>query len=277
MRLEGRPATPPPLWCTQWLAGEETEVGMRFVRFTRGGKVSYGLWEGEGIRGVRGDPMDSWEPTEEVVPQEGARLLAPCMPSKVVALGLNYKDHAEETKMAIPGEPLLFLKPSTSVIGPGEPIVIPPMSKRVDYEAELAVVIRRAAKDISPEEADAFIWGYTCLNDVTARDLQGRDGQWTRAKGFDTFCPIGPWVVTGLDPSSLTIEGILNGEVRQRSSTSQLVFSVPEIVSFVSRIMTLLPGDVIATGTPSGIGPLKRGDVFQVRIQGIGVLENPVA
>lgn len=250
---------------------------MRFVRFLRGGKASYGLWEEEGIRRVKGDPMGPWEPTEEVFPQGDARLLAPCTPSKVVALGLNYRDHAEETRMAIPEEPLLFIKPSTSVIGPGEPIVIPPMSKRVDYEAELAVVIRRPAKDISSEEADAFVWGYTCLNDVTARDLQGRDGQWTRAKGFDTFCPIGPWVVTGLDPSFLAIEGVLNGEVRQRSSTSQLVFSVPEIVSFVSRIMTLLPGDVIATGTPSGIGPLKRGDVFQVRIQGIGVLENPVA
>lgn len=221
--------------------------------------------------------MGTWEPTGEVVPPGDARLLAPCMPSKVVALGLNYRDHAEETRMPIPHEPLLFLKPSTSVIGPGEPIVIPPMSERVDYEAELAVVIKRAAKDVSREEADAFVWGYTCLNDVTARDLQGKDGQWTRAKGFDTFCPIGPCVVTGLDPSSLTIEGVLNGEVRQRSCTSQLVFSVPEIVSFVSRIMTLLPGDVIATGTPSGIGPLRRGDVFQVRIQGIGVLENPVA
>ncbi len=250
---------------------------MRFVRFMRGGKASYGVWEEEGIRGVKGDPMGPWEPEEEAVPQGDVRLLAPCTPSKVVALGLNYRDHAEETRMEIPGEPLLFLKPSTSVIGPGEPIVIPPMSNRVDYEAELAVVIKRTAKDVSRDEADAFIWGYTCLNDVTARDLQARDGQWTRSKGFDTFCPIGPWVVTGLDPSSLTIEGVLNGEVRQSSSTSQMIFSVPEIVSFVSRVMTLLPGDVIATGTPSGIGPLRRGDVFQVRIQGIGVLENPVA
>lgn len=253
------------------------EGGMRFVRFLREGEVAYGIWEDEGIRPVEGHPTDSWRPREELIAHGDARLLPPCTPSKVVALGLNYRDHAEETKMPIPCEPLLFLKPSTSVIGPGQPIVIPPMSERVDYEAELAVVIGKRAKDVSPEEAGSFVWGYTCLNDVTARDLQAKDGQWTRAKGFDTFCPIGPWVATGLDPSSLAIEGVLNGEVRQRSCTSRLIFSVAEIVSFVSRIMTLLPGDVIATGTPSGIGPLRRGDVFEVRIEGIGVLENPVA
>jgi 2-keto-4-pentenoate hydratase/2-oxohepta-3-ene-1,7-dioic acid hydratase in catechol pathway len=249
---------------------------MRFVRFRWGKRIHHGLWEEEGIRPIQGRPPGKWKPTHDILCAEAVQLLAPCTPSKVVALGLNYRDHAQETQMALPPEPLLFLKPSTSVIGPGESIRIPAMSGRVDYEAEMGVVIGKPAKDVPVERAEEFIWGYTCLNDVTARDLQGQDGQWTRAKGFDSFCPIGPWVVSGIDASDLAIEGLLNGEVKQRSSTRQLVFSVPYLVSFISRVMTLLPGDVIATGTPSGIGPMKPGDRFLVRIEGIGTLENPV-
>jgi 2-keto-4-pentenoate hydratase/2-oxohepta-3-ene-1,7-dioic acid hydratase in catechol pathway len=249
---------------------------MRFVRFERQGAVHWGLWEEAGVRPVRGEVPGDWKPTADLLPAAEVRLLAPCVPSKVVAVGLNYRDHAEETGHPLPQEPLLFIKPSTAVIGPGEWIRLPAMSRRVDYEAELAVVIGKTAKDVPEERAGEHIWGYCCLNDVTARDLQGKDGQWTRAKGFDTFCPLGPWIVSELDPGDLAVEGILNGEVKQRSSTRQLVFSVPFLVGFISRIMTLLPGDVIATGTPSGIGPLRPGDRFEVRIQGIGTLENRV-
>ncbi len=249
----------------------------RYVRFQWKDEVSYGLWEEEGVQPLRGEDPLSFEPQGERIPHHEVRLLPPCCPTKVVALGLNYRDHAEETGHPLPEVPLLFMKPSTAVIGPMERIVLPPSSSRVDYEAELAVVIGKTAKDVPEDRAGDYIWGYCCLNDVTARDLQARDGQWTRSKSFDTFCPIGPWIVPELDPSDLTIEGILNGEVRQRSSTRELIFKVPQLIAFISEIMTLLPGDVIATGTPSGIGPLSRGDRFQVRIEGIGVLENEVA
>jgi 2-keto-4-pentenoate hydratase/2-oxohepta-3-ene-1,7-dioic acid hydratase in catechol pathway len=247
---------------------------MKFVRFERKGGIGWGLWEDGGVRRVLGAPPGTWESTEEVLAPGELRLVAPCVPSKVVAVGLNYRDHAEETNHPLPQEPLLFLKPATAVIGPGDLIRRPAASQRVDYEAELGVVIGKRAKDVSEERASDYIWGFTCLNDVTARDLQAKDGQWTRAKGFDTFCPIGPWIVQGLDPGDLKVEGLLNGEVRQSSSTRQLVFPVPHLVSYISRVMTLLPGDVIATGTPSGIGPMQSGDRFEVRIEGIGGLEN---
>jgi 2-keto-4-pentenoate hydratase/2-oxohepta-3-ene-1,7-dioic acid hydratase in catechol pathway len=207
---------------------------------------------------------------------EEVRLLSPCLPSKIVALGLNYRDHAAEVKMELPKEPLLFLKPSTSVIGPGEPIVYPKMSKRVDYEAELAVVIRKTATAVPEERAAEYILGYTCFNDVTARDLQPKDGQWTISKSFDTFAPIGPWIVTDIDPRQLDISSYLNGERRQHSNTKQLVFAPYQLVSFISRVMTLLPGDVIATGTPSGIGPMSVGDRIEIIIEGIGTLSNSV-
>ncbi|MGE5552599.1 MAG: fumarylacetoacetate hydrolase family protein [Betaproteobacteria bacterium] len=195
---------------------------------------------------------------------------------KVICVGLNYRDHAKELGMAIPAEPVIFLKPETAVIGPEEPIVYPAMSRQVDYEAELAVVIGRETRSATPAEADRYIAGYTCFNDVTARDLQRRDGQWTRAKSFDTFAPLGKEVVSGLDPSDLLVECYVNGERRQSSSTRNLIFSVPELVSFVSRIMTLHPGDVIATGTPPGVGQLRPGDVVEVVIEGVGRLRNPV-
>lgn len=248
----------------------------RFVRFETEGKILFGLWEEERIRVLRPKEDGSWDELHETIPASGVKLLAPCEPSKIVAVGLNYRDHAQETGHSVPEEPVIFMKPSTSVIGPGEAIRLPDCSQRVDYEAELAVVLAKRAYKVDETEALNYVWGYTCLNDVTARDLQAKDGQWTRSKSFDTFCPMGPWIVQGMDPWDLKIEGVLNGEVRQTSRTSNLVFHVSKLISFISHVMTLLPGDVIATGTPSGIGPLKRGDKFQVRIEGIGVLENPV-
>lgn len=249
----------------------------KYVRFSHKGTEHWGLWRGESVSLLEGEGPWEFVELEETIPSEELRLLAPCKPSKIVAVGLNYRDHAEETGHAIPEEPLLFMKPSTAVIGPGESIRLPAASSRVDYEAELGVVIGKRASCLSEQEALDYVWGYTCLNDVTARDLQAKDGQWTRSKSFDTFCPLGPWIVEGLEPWELSVEGLLNGEVRQRSNTRNLIFSVPKLISFVSHVMTLLPGDVIATGTPSGIGPMRSGDRFQVRIQGIGVLENPVA
>ena len=204
------------------------------------------------------------------------RLLAPCEPSKIVAVGLNYRDHAEELNMKLPEEPLLFLKPSSSVIGPGDAIIMPRQSARVDYEAELAIVIGIEAKGVSEKDAGKFILGYTCLNDVTARDLQNKDGQWTRAKGFDTFCPLGPWIETELDPFDLKIDLLLNGQSKQSSRTSNLIFNPFKLVEFISGVMTLFPGDVIATGTTSGIGPMCDGDTVEVRIESLGSLVNRV-
>lgn len=193
-----------------------------------------------------------------------------------MALGLNYRDHAEEFKMKVPAEPVIFMKPATSVIYHGDEIVYPARATRVDYEAELAIVIGKTARRVKAEEAFDFVLGYTCLNDVTERDMQSRDGQWTRAKGFDTFCPIGPRIARDIDPGNLEIQLFLNGELKQESNTSNLIFKVPEIIEFLTSIMTLERGDVIATGTPSGVGPMRPGDVAVVEIQGIGRLENRV-
>ncbi|NDY42758.1 fumarylacetoacetate hydrolase family protein [Dissulfurirhabdus thermomarina] len=252
---------------------------MKIVRFRRpsGGPPGYGRIEGDQVVPLAGDPFSAPADGGPPVPLDAVTLLAPCRPTKIAAVGLNYRDHAEELGMALPDEPLLFLKPPSAVIGPGAPIVIPPESRRVDHEAELAVVIGRRARRVPPEEAGAYILGYTCLNDVTARDLQHRDVQFTRAKGFDTFCPLGPHIETDLDPSDLAVECRVNGERRQASRTRHLIHAVPELVAFISGIMTLEPGDVIATGTPSGIGPISPGDRVAVRVEGIGTLENPVA
>jgi 2-keto-4-pentenoate hydratase/2-oxohepta-3-ene-1,7-dioic acid hydratase in catechol pathway len=241
---------------------------MKLARFRVDGRISEGRLDGKTLVPLEGDPS-AWAHSLEQV-----QLLAPCQPTKVVAVGLNYKDHAEELSLALPEEPLLFLKPASSVIGPEDRIVLPPQSARVDYEAELAVVIGKTAKNVARAQASDYIKGYTCLNDVTARDLQGKDGQWTRAKGFDTFCPIGPWIETEIDPSDLKIELLLNSELKQQSRTSNLIFNPLQLVEFISGIMTLLPGDVIATGTTSGIGPMKHGDTVEVRIEGIGSLIN---
>jgi len=197
-------------------------------------------------------------------------------PTKIVAVGLNYLDHAKELKMSIPDYPLIFMKPPTTVIASGDAIILPPQTKELNYEGELAVVIKDTAKSISKNEARRFIAGYTCANDVTARDLQRIDGQWTRAKSFDTFCPLGPRIVSDIDPKNLFIITRVNGVVKQNSNTKNMIFDVFELVSFVSEIMTLLPGDVIITGTPPGVGAIEAGDVVQIEIEGIGVLKNTV-
>jgi 2-keto-4-pentenoate hydratase/2-oxohepta-3-ene-1,7-dioic acid hydratase in catechol pathway len=254
------------------MKGEKVKI----VRYQDGKTIKWGVIEENMIREMDGNPFEHFHLTFKSNKAEEVRLLSPCLPSKIVALGLNYRDHAEEVKMKLPEEPLLFMKPGTSVIGPGEGIVYPRMSKQVDYEAELAVVIRKAAKAIPEEKVADYILGYTCLNDVTARDLQSKDKQWTRAKGFDTFAPIGPWIVTDIDPHQLEISSYLNGERRQRSNTKNLIFGPHQLVSFISHIMTLLPGDVIATGTPSGIGPMAIGDRIDVVVEGIGALSNIV-
>lgn len=240
---------------------------MKLVRFRHKGAISRGTLEGDKI---------SVEGSSEIVRIGEVVLVAPVNPSKIVAVGLNYKDHAKELGMDIPEEPIIFMKPTTAIIGPEESIIYPPASKQVDYEAELAVVIKDKIRGITADQAESHIEGYTCLNDVTARDLQKKDKQWTRAKSFDTFCPIGPWIETDLDPRDVRICSYLNGELKQDSRTSDLIFSVPELVAFISGIMTLFPGDVIATGTPSGIGPMSDGDNVVIEIEGIGKLSNNV-
>jgi len=249
---------------------------MKIVRYQDGPSVKWGVIEASSIREMEGDPFGHFHLTSKAKKLGEVRLHAPCIPSKIVALGLNYRDHAEEVKMPIPEKPLLFIKPSTSIIGPGDPIIYPKMSKKVDYEAELAVIIGKKAKAVPEEKAGEYILGYTCFNDVTARDLQPKDGQWTLSKGFDTFSPIGPWIVTDIDPRHLEIATFLNGERRQYSNTRNLIFGPHYLVSFISHVMTLLPGDVIATGTPSGIGRMAVGDQVDVVIEGIGTLSNTI-
>jgi 2-keto-4-pentenoate hydratase/2-oxohepta-3-ene-1,7-dioic acid hydratase in catechol pathway len=246
------------------------------VRFSSAGKMAYGVQDGEIIRAVVGSPYQHLRVSGHQYRRGDVRLLAPCRPSKIVALGVNYRSHGEEMSHRIPAEPLIFIKPPTAVIGPEDGIVYPEMSERVDYEGELGVVIGQRASHVSEADARKYILGYTCCNDVTARDLQARDKQWTRAKGFDTFAPLGPCIETELDPYNLRLETRLNGEIKQQTSTGDLVFGVYELLSFISRVMTLLPGDVIATGTPSGIGPMQPGDTVEVEIEGIGSLRNHV-
>ncbi len=207
---------------------------------------------------------------------QGLTLRAPVQPSKIVAIGLNYRDHAGEMNKVLPTDPLIFMKPSTAVIAPGEPIRLPAAHGRVDHEAELAVVIGRRAYRVKRAEAMDYVLGYTCLNDVTDRDLQKKDVQYTRAKGFDTFAPVGPCVAVGLDPAHLTIEGWVNDQKRQDGNTDQLIFPVDALIEFITSVMTLLPGDIISTGTPKGVGPLQAGDRVTVTIEGIGSLSNPV-
>lgn len=237
------------------------------VRFRLDGKVRGGSLSVEDNRIVSGG---------EVLAMEDVELLAPCCPSKIVCVGLNYVEHAEELKMKLPEEPILFLKPPSAVIGPGGEIAVPKSSERVDYEGELGVVIGKRCKAIAADEAKKYVLGYTCFNDVTARNLQQKDGQWTRAKSFDTFAPFGPWI-SSIDPGDADIKTHVNGKVKQSSNTSDLIFGVPSLVEFISHVMTLEPGDIIATGTPPGVGRLEKGDVVEVEIEGIGVLKNRVA
>jgi 2-keto-4-pentenoate hydratase/2-oxohepta-3-ene-1,7-dioic acid hydratase in catechol pathway len=256
---------------------------MRIARFSLGGEVGYGVVspDGQNVARIAGHPFGGQEPDIRLAgpsaPLADARLLAPVLPTKVVAAGRNYAEHARETAANGPAEPLIFLKPSTAVCGPGDPIVRPVrLSRRIDFEGELAVVIGRVCRDVPPGRAGDVIFGYTCANDVTARDLQQSDGQWARAKGFDTFCPLGPWIETELDPSDLELTTTVNGEIRQRARTSAMVHDISALISYVSQVMTLLPGDVLLTGTPAGIGPLAKGDEVHVTVEGIGTLRNPV-
>jgi 2-keto-4-pentenoate hydratase/2-oxohepta-3-ene-1,7-dioic acid hydratase in catechol pathway len=249
---------------------------VRLVRFRHGDRIATGVVEDDFVRPLQGTFFENPVPTGEDIPLAQVRLLAPVIPSKVVAIGKNYLEHAEEMGGAVPEEPIIFLKPSTSVIGPDDPIPYPPISDRVDHEAELAIVIGRLARRVKAEEAGKFIMGYTCGNDVTARDLQLKDGQWTRAKGFDGFCPLGPWVETHVDPTDVEVLCRVNGEVRQNARTSQLAFGPATLVEFITQVMTLLPGDVILTGTPAGVSPVHPGDKVEVEVEGIGVLTNEV-
>ena len=248
---------------------------MRVVRVFTGEDVRYGLADAASITLITDEPFSAWE-TDDVIPMNGARLMPPAMPTKIVCVGINYKQHAREMGHELPTEPLIFLKPPTSMNAPGGEIHLPPGAGRVDFEGELAVVIGKRTHRVSVAEAMSHILGYTCANDVTARELQKRDGQWTRAKGFDGFCPLGPWVETDLDPSDLQLETFVNGELRQSARTSDMIFDVPTLVSAISQTMTLLPGDTVLTGTPSGVGELHAGDTVEVRIQGIGALTNRV-
>ena len=239
----------------------------------------YGIVEGSQIAALERQPWVSMNTTGETLDSDKVVLLAPVEPSKIVCIGLNYQAHVAASQSAddAPERPLIFLKPSSSIIGPGNEIIHPSVSERVDYEAELGVVIGKTAKDVSVEKADEHIFGFTCVNDVTAWDLQKKDGQWSRAKGFDTFCPVGPWIVTELDHKDVLVEGVLNDEVKQSGRTSLMIFDIPYLISYVSSVMTLNPGDLISTGTPAGIAPMKPGDTIEVRVEGIGTLENTVA
>lgn len=255
---------------------------MRVARFTAGEDPQYGVVGGESgsevVATISGDPLYAGiQPTGDQLPLEDVRLLAPVIPrSKVVCVGRNYAEHAAELGNDVPPEPLIFLKPNTAVIGPGEPIVYPDQSSRVDFEGELGVVIGRICRDVPADRVADVIYGYTIGNDVTARDLQETDGQWARAKGFDSFCPLGPWIETDFDPTDAELRTDLNGELRQLGRTSLMMFDVPAIVAYVTSFMTLLPGDVVLTGTPSGVGPMQPGDRVSVSIEGIGTLNNPV-
>lgn len=250
---------------------------MKIVRMQTAEGIAYGTVEPEGIRVYQGSPLVHWEATDVFRSFAEITLLAPVLPSKVVCVGRNYVDHEAEMGSDIPDRPIIFLKPATSVIGPGAPVVYPPESSRVDHEAELAVVIGAVARNVPAEDVGQVILGYTIGNDVTARDLQKLDGQWTRAKGFDTFCPIGPAIETEFDPSeAMSITCRVNGELRQEANTSDMVFGVGELIEFITRGMTLLPGDVVFTGSPAGVGAVHPGDQMEVEIEGIGILGNPV-
>ena len=259
---------------------------MLICRFAAGEDIWYGAVDGLDdndditeesiVAPIEGHPFVEIRPEGSVLKLADVRLLAPVLPSKVVCVGKNYRDHAAEMGGEAPEEPLLFLKPSTSVIGSGDPIDLPWQSEQVEHEGELAVVIGRMCKDVPVDRVNDVIFGYTIANDVTARDLQKSDGQWTRAKGFDTFCPIGPWIQTELNPADADITVTVNGEQRQHSGIDAMVHDVPALVAYVSSCMTLLPGDVILTGTPAGVGPLIAGDSVSVGITGIGTLTNPV-
>jgi len=249
---------------------------MQIVRFRAGGKTRYGALDGSAVIEYSGTPWSVFRRGRQRYALKQVVLLAPTAPSKIVAVGLNYRDHALEMNMPIPEEPRIFLKAISAVIGPDDPIVLPPQSTRVEHEAELAVVLKKRCRNVPADRVRDYVLGYTCLNDVTARDIQARDRGPTRAKAFDTFCPLGPCIATDIEPNAVTVEAFVNGAVRQSGSTKDFIFAVEDLVARVSEIMTLLPGDVIATGTPAGVGPLSPGDRVEIRIDGVGALKNPV-
>jgi 2-keto-4-pentenoate hydratase/2-oxohepta-3-ene-1,7-dioic acid hydratase in catechol pathway len=251
---------------------------MRLLRFRHGERIATGVADTNDdiVRVLAGTFFEDPLPTGEELPLDEVHLLAPVLPSKAVCVGKNYAAHAAEFGMTVPEEPLVFLKPSTAVIGPNDPIPLLPVSRRVDYEGELAVVIGRLARDIRAEDSYRVILGYTCANDVTLRDLQKADDQWARAKGFDGSCPLGPWIETDLDPNDVVVETRLNGDVRQHASTVDMVYGVATLIEYVTSFMTLLPGDVVLTGTPEGVGRLSAGDVVEVEVEGVGTLGNTV-
>ncbi len=250
---------------------------MKLLRFsTNGGPAQYGVVEGDSVVAIEGDPMVEFRPKGQPLPLSAVKILPPCTPSKIVAVGYNYAGHADELKEIQPFDPLIFLKAPSALIGHGEPVVKPAITERLSYEAELAVILGKRAKNVEPEDALEYVFGYTCGNDLTDRDLQKREVQYARSKSFDTFCPLGPFVALGLDPSDLKVESRVNGEIRQSSSTKLLIHSVPRLISWVSKSMTLLPGDVILTGTPPGVGLLEPGDVVEIEVGGVGTLRNPI-
>jgi len=250
---------------------------MKIVRYqTRKEPPRYGWIFEDKVGPIEGDIFGKYRRLEAEIPIKEVRLLAPMQPSKIVCVGRNYVEHAKEHDAEVPKVPLIFFKPPSSIVSPDESIILPPQSQQVEHESELVAVIGKRTRGITPEQAYDYIFGYTVGNDVTARDLQRSDGQWTRAKGFDTFCPIGPWVDTEFDPSDALITCKVSGQPRQMASTRDMVFSVGTVIAFISSVMTLEPGDLVFTGTPAGVGPLKAGDVVEVEIEGLGKLSNPV-
>ena len=250
---------------------------MRIARFSLNGEPKFGIVDGPELVVLKGHPLvQGYETTGDRVPLKDVKLLAPIIPSKVVCVGKNFADHAGELGLAADPEPALFFKPSSSIVGPGDAIVLPAQSERVELEVELTIVMGQIAKNVSIKEALNYVWGFTIANDVTARDLQFSDAQWARSKAFDTFCPLGPWIETEFVPDGQMLESRIDGEVKQQSSISGMLHNIPEIISYVSANMTLLPGDIILTGTPSGISQINSGELVECEIEGIGTLINPV-
>ncbi|MEN9955113.1 MAG: hypothetical protein RLZZ41_777 [Actinomycetota bacterium] len=251
---------------------------MKVARFSNGADPRFGIVDGPELVVLKGHPLVAgYQTTGERIPLKEVKLLAPTIPSKIVCIGKNFADHAAEIGEEVTAEPLIFFKPSSAIVGHGDAIVIPPQSKQVELEAELCLVIGKLAKNVSEDKALEYLWGVTIANDVTARDLQFGDGQWARSKAFDTFCPLGPWVETEFVPDGQVIESRVNGEVRQNVSITEMVHKIPAIISYVSKNMSLLPGDIILTGSPAGISVINTGDMIECEIEGIGILSNPVA
>jgi 2-keto-4-pentenoate hydratase/2-oxohepta-3-ene-1,7-dioic acid hydratase in catechol pathway len=256
---------------------------VRIARFTVSDQIAFGVVDGDGedpaslsITAIDGHPFAPFERASATFPLHDVRLLPPVLPNKVIGIGKNYADHAREMGEAPPSTPVMFLKPSTTVVGPGEAVMLPRQSSQVEFEGEIAVVIGRLAREVPAARVGDVVLGYTCANDITARDLQRSDGQWTRAKGFDSFCPLGPWIETDVDESALAVRTTVNGDVRQSAPASAMVHSVSDLVVFVSSVMTLLPGDVILTGTPAGVGVLRDGDDVAISVDGVGTLHHRV-